>query len=111
MRGDVWAKTRILLARSLYESYGMAAVEALASGIPVIAHPTPGLREALGDAALFLDRQDVLAWAVAIEELHADGDHRAEATAAALARSAFLADQAEAELKAWVEALRDLVDT
>ncbi|MEU5497985.1 glycosyltransferase family 4 protein [Streptomyces griseofuscus] len=109
MRGDVWAKTRTLLAPSIYESYGMAAVEALASGIPVIAHPTPGLREALGDAGLFLDRQDVNAWAAAIEELHADGKRRTQATAAALARSAFLADQADSELKAWVEAVQDLV--
>ncbi|MFF3367059.1 glycosyltransferase [Streptomyces misionensis] len=108
MRGEVWAKTRILLAPSLYESYGMAAVEALASGILVIAHPTPGLREALGDAALFLDRQDVPAWVTAIEELHADGDRRADAAAAALARSAFLADQAVAELKAWTEAVQAL---
>ncbi|MET8609822.1 glycosyltransferase family 4 protein [Streptomyces misionensis] len=109
MRGDVWAHTRVLLVPSIYESYGMAAVEALASGIPVIAHPTPGLREALGDAAVFVDRGDVPRWASAIRALHRDGDRRDEATAAALARSAYLADQARAELKAWVEAVQSLV--
>ncbi|MER5699225.1 glycosyltransferase family 4 protein [Streptomyces mirabilis] len=107
MRDDVWAQTRILLAPSIYESYGMAAVEALASGIPVIAHPTPGLREALGDAALFVDRSDVAAWAAAVAELH--GDRYRQASAAALARSAYLADQARHELKAWVDAMQDLV--
>ncbi|MDX3070612.1 hypothetical protein PV518_52320, partial [Streptomyces sp. ND04-05B] len=37
MRSQVWAHTRVLMVPSVYESYGMAAVEALASGIPVIA--------------------------------------------------------------------------
>lgn len=72
-----------------------------------IAHCAPGLREALGDAALFLDGQEVPSWVTVIEELHADGDRRAEAVAA-LARSAFLADQADAELKAWSEAVQAL---
>ncbi|MER6975693.1 glycosyltransferase family 4 protein [Streptomyces carpinensis] len=109
MRDDVWARTGVLLAPSIYESYGMAAVEALASGIPVIAHPTPGLQEALGDAATFLERADVPAWAAAIKELSADGDRRAAATAAAFARSAFLADQARQELKLWADAIQELV--
>ncbi|MGW2640068.1 glycosyltransferase family 4 protein [Streptomyces sp. NPDC001348] len=108
MRGEVWAHTRLLLVPSVYESYGMAAVEALASGIPVIAHPTPGLREALGEAATFIDRDDHRAWADAITGLYADGLRRAKAAAAALARSAFLADQARTELTAWVGAVDGL---
>lgn len=62
MRNDVWSKTAVLLMPSEYESYGMVGVEALASGIPVIAHPTDGLRESLGDAGVFIDRKDVRSW-------------------------------------------------
>lgn len=108
MRGDVWARTRVLLMPSLYESFGMAAVEALASGIPVIAHPTPGLREALGDGATFIDRADTAAWTRAVQELYEDGPRRAQARTAALARSAFLADQAHRELADWTSIVRDL---
>ncbi|MTE20277.1 glycosyltransferase [Streptomyces sp. TRM43335] len=109
MRRDVWARTRVLLMPSVYESYGMAGVEALASGIPVIAHPTPGLREALGEAGVFVDRADVPAWAREIRALYRDGDRRAEACAAAAARSAFLADQARTELDTWVQAVEGLL--
>ncbi|MEH0579130.1 MULTISPECIES: glycosyltransferase family 4 protein [Streptomyces] len=108
MRREVWARTRVLLVPSVYESYGMAAVEALASGIPVIAHPTAGLREALGDGATFVDRDDHRAWTEAVMALYADGGRRAEARRAALSRSAFLADQMNAELKQWVEAVQTL---
>ncbi|MEV5677065.1 glycosyltransferase family 4 protein [Streptomyces sp. NPDC052179] len=105
MRRDVWARTRVLLAPSIYESYGMAAVEALASGIPVIAHPTPGLREALGDAATFLDRGDTRAWADAIRRLHADGSPRAKMSAMARGRSAHLDAQTGRALGLWVDAI------
>ncbi|MFJ5037942.1 glycosyltransferase family 4 protein [Streptomyces parvulus] len=108
MRGDVWARTRLLLMPSLYESYGMAAVEALASGIPVIAHPTPGLREALGDAAVFIDRADTAAWTDAVRTLYADGPARDAATAAARERSAYLAERSARELDAWVASVRAL---
>lgn len=108
MRRDVWARTRVLLMPSAYESYGMAAVEALASGIPVIAHPTPGLQEALGQAATFIDRADTAAWVRAVEELHPDGPRRAEAVAAAYERSQFLAAQADQELAVWVATIRGL---
>lgn len=109
MRRDVWARTRVLAVPSIYESYGMAAVEALASGIPVIAHPTPGLRESLGDAATFVDRADVPAWAKAIQDLYYAGHRRSTASAAALERSAEIARQSRGELEAWVHTIQDLV--
>ena len=69
IRDDVYARTRILLMPSFYESWGRVGVEAMCSGIPVIAHPTPGLRESLGDAGTFVDRDDVDGWETAIRAL------------------------------------------
>jgi len=54
---------------SEYESWGRVGVEAMASGIPVIAHPTPGLQESLGDAGVFVDRNDIDGWERAIRRL------------------------------------------
>lgn len=108
MRDDMWARTRVLLMPSVYESFGMAAAEALASGLPVIAHPTPGLREALGDAGTFIDRDDHQAWADAIRGLYRGGRRRGAAQRAARERSAFLTDQTATELKRWAEAVQGL---
>lgn len=69
MREDVWSRTGVLLMPSIYESYGMVGVEAMASGIPVIAAPTPGLRESLGDAGVFAPRDDYQAWKQALTNL------------------------------------------
>jgi glycosyltransferase involved in cell wall biosynthesis len=65
----VYSQTRILLMPSLYESYGRTAVEALVSGIPVIASPTPGLKESLGDAGIFCDAEKPAQWVQAIKRL------------------------------------------
>jgi glycosyltransferase involved in cell wall biosynthesis len=53
MTGDVYARTRILVVPSEYESFGRVAAEAAACGCLVIASETPGLREALGPGGLF----------------------------------------------------------
>ena len=50
---SIYEQTRILIMPSVYESYGRTAVEAMCSGIPVIATDTPGLRESLGKCGLF----------------------------------------------------------
>lgn len=50
---EIYAQTRILIMPSVYESYGRTAVEAMCSGIPVVASGTPGLMESLGDCGLF----------------------------------------------------------
>lgn len=102
MAKDVYARTKILLAPSSYESYGRVAVEAMCSGIPVIAHPTPGLMESLGAAGTFCDRDDLGGWEAAIRRITAPAAYPKLSKSAA-ARAAAL-DPA-AELDVWCRAM------
>lgn len=86
---SVYGSTRILLMPSAKETYGRVGIEAMCSGIPVIAHPTPGLVEALGPAATFVDRHDLAGWVAAIDALD-DPDTYTAASAAATAHAATL---------------------
>jgi len=73
--GDIrkaYAKTRIIIMPSRYESWGRVAVDAMSCGIPVIANPTPGLQESLGDAGYFVKFNDVEGYKRAIEEIDAN---------------------------------------
>lgn len=108
---EVWSRTKILLVPSEYESYGMVAAEACVAGIPVIAHPTPGLVECLGDGGTFVDRSDVDAWEQAIVELLDGGAAYAAAAKTAVERGEQLVTQTETELKSWVAAVEGLVAT
>lgn len=65
----VWAETGVLVVPSAYESFGMAAMEAAARRIPVIAAPTPGLVESLGEAGIFWGTGDYRLWVTAIRAL------------------------------------------
>jgi hypothetical protein len=100
MRDDVYARTRLLLVPSSYESWGRVATEALCSGIPVIAHPTAGLKEALGPAGLFRDRDDPKSWCSLIDELGKRDTYRIW-SARARDRAAVLDAQSAADLGEW----------
>lgn len=78
----IYAQTRILLMPSSRESWGMVGHEAMACGIPVIAHPTPGLRESLGAAGIFVDRTDGQGWLHEIERLQDAAQWEAASVAA-----------------------------
>ncbi|MGW7296087.1 glycosyltransferase family 4 protein [Streptomyces xiamenensis] len=106
MRQDVWSRTRVLLMPSRYESYGMAGVEAMASGIPVIATPTPGLRESLAAAATFVDRTDLDGWEQALRALLDSPAAWSQASARASARSAEL--DPDLDLTSWVSAVEEV---
>ena len=82
----VYARTRVLLMPSTVESYGRVGMEAMVSGIPVIASPLPGIREALGGGATYLPRDQADAWAAELRRL-ADPAAYAEASAAATRRT------------------------
>src|SRR5690606_3845325 len=107
MREKVYARTKIPLMPSAYESRGRVGVEAMASGIPAIAHPTPGLRESLGTAGVFVDRDDVDGWEKQIRRLLTPRAFGA-ASKRAKARSAEL-DPAE-DLKRWCLAMEALAE-
>lgn len=74
------------------ETWGMAGVEAMCSGIPVIAHPTPGLKESLGDAGIFVDRDDIDGWVEQLVRLDDVREYAAASTAASR-RAAELCDR------------------
>lgn len=107
MPGDVWSRTRVLLVPSIYESYGMVGVEAMASGIPVIAHPTAGLLESLGSAGTFVDRDATADWEATIRRL-LNPTYWQPASRLALNRSDGL--NPERELSEWVERIEGLND-
>lgn len=105
MRDEVYARTRVLVMPSVHESWGRTAVEAMTSGIPVVAHPTEGLSESLGSAGIFADRGDLDAWVDVLERL-GDDTEWSVASERALGRAKEL-DPAE-DLAAWCEAIESL---
>jgi glycosyltransferase involved in cell wall biosynthesis len=84
IRDRVYARTRVLLMPSDYESWGRVGCEAAHSGIPTIANPTPGLLESLGTAGTFVDRLDIDGWE---RELRRLLDGRRWRTASRLAKT------------------------
>jgi glycosyltransferase involved in cell wall biosynthesis len=73
---------------SLYEGFGLPALEAMACGAPVITSRTPALMEVTGDAARLVDPLDEAALAAGMAALLADEAARGRLRAAGLSRAA-----------------------
>lgn len=106
IRRRVYGRTRLLLVPSCFESFGRVAIEAACSGIPTIAHPSPGMREALGDAATWVRRTEPNRWVDAIRRL-SEQDAWVEASVRALELAAGL--DPEPSLNGFAEAVTSLV--
>lgn len=77
---ELLRQARVVLIPSHSETYGLVALEAAASRVPVVAAASGGLREAVidGVTGIVLDSRDPAAWAQAITRLLSD-DHEAAA--------------------------------
>lgn len=106
MRDDVYARTRVLLVPSVYESWGRVAGEAMAAGIPVIATRTPGLVECLGSAGLFADLRRPHEWHALLDRLRDDRCYYEEVSAAGLERARGLAARSLIEVAGFEALLR-----
>ena len=106
MKEDVYSKTKLLIMPSSAESWGMTAIEAMYSGIPVLAKPTPGLREALATAGNWQSGNTTAQWVGQIRSL-LQPDMWAGASERALARVSLL--DPEGDRARFVEAVESLV--
>lgn len=72
------AGASVFVYPSLYEGFGIPALEAMASGVPVIVSRSSSLPEAAGDCALSVDPHDEVSMAEAIIRLLEDASLRAK---------------------------------
>ena len=93
----LFSSASVVVVPSLYEPFGLAALEAMASGVPVIASRTGGLIDVIGDAGILVPPGDARALGVAIDGLLSDSGRRRGLVAAGLRRARELSWTATAE--------------
>lgn len=108
MRSALWARTRVLVAPSRFESWGMVTAEAMAHGVPVIASDVPGFRESIGDGGRFAVWDDLPVWESHLRELLTDADAYKRAAAYGRARAAHLSALHRTDLAGFLEAVESL---
>ena len=95
----LYSGARLLAMVSLYEGFGLPALEAMACGTPVVTSNLSSLPEVGGEAALLVDPYDTGAIRDAIVKLETDADRRAQ-----LIQAGFL----QAKRFTWMRAARQL---
>lgn len=94
---------------SLYEGFGLPALEAMGCGVPAIASTASSLPEVVGDTGLLADPHDTAAIAAAMQRLAEDGELRDRLGRAAIVRAAaFTWDRCASET---LQAYRDAAAT
>ncbi len=84
----LYARADVLVYPSLFEGFGLPIVEAMASGVPVVASDTPALRETMGGAAWAVNPLQAEEMAAAISGLVKDEKLRKDFIARGSARAA-----------------------
>ena len=83
-----YQRAELLVFPSLYESFGLPPLEAMACGVPVLVSDIPAVRETVGDAGIFVDPYDVSALSEAMLEVLADRRLRERLSEKGLRRAA-----------------------
>lgn len=86
-KAELLARADLFVLPSHRESFGIAALEAMAAGLPVVAYDVGHLREILGPAGVFVPAGNVEELASSLGELAADPARRQEMGAAGRERA------------------------
>jgi len=96
----LYSQCQAFVFPTLYEGFGMPALEAMACGVPVIGSTAAALPEIIGEAGLLVDPLDVEAIGAAIHRAVSDRDLRSRLAEAGPRR---------ASLFSWERAARETV--
>lgn len=97
----VWSRTRLFLAPSERESWNMTAGEALAHGIHTVTTDLPGVRENVGQTAIYLARDSLRDWVSAVTGSPLPNAHAQQ-------RAQFNHDRFNADMDRFVKAVNDI---
>ena len=89
-------ESRLLCALSTAEGFGLPVVEAMFSGLPVLASDIPPFREVAGKAAVFVAPHDEAAITHQLRALLADDGHRRQLADLGLGRRVMFSWEAAA---------------
>ena len=81
---DLVRGARAVLFPSLYEGFGLPALETIAFGVPLLTSSTSSLPEVAGEAAIYVDPYDIAAIVAALRRLDGDAALRKTLGAAGL---------------------------
>jgi glycosyltransferase involved in cell wall biosynthesis len=84
----VYRAASVFAFPSLAEGYGLPVLEAMASGVPVVASDIPALAEVTGSAAVLVPPRDVAGWTAALTAILASPGLSASLSAAGAAAAA-----------------------
>jgi glycosyltransferase involved in cell wall biosynthesis len=75
---SLYSAARVYACPSLYEGFGFTVLEAMACGTPVVCSAETSLPEVAGDAALYADARNPLAFAAALQRAFSDSELRGQ---------------------------------
>lgn len=93
----LYAGARAFVLPSLYEGFGLTALEAMAAGVPVVVSDRGGLPEVVGDAGVLVQPDDPEAIARAVVDAAAGGEDVARRARSGVERASSFTWEATAE--------------
>jgi glycosyltransferase involved in cell wall biosynthesis len=105
---QVFAGALALVHPSLHEGFGLAPLEAMVAGVPVVAVRCGAVEEVCGDAAVYVDERDPGEMSDAVQRIHEDPEWRSRLVALGRERAARFSWEASARahIAAYERALR-----
>ena len=95
---ELFASTAALVFPSLWEGFGLPAVEAMSCGVPILSSDRGSLPEVVGDAGLYFDPEDIEGMGNCVLRFLSDSELRAKLASVAQSRSELFSWEQAAEL-------------